>query len=76
MASIWVESVGRSLEQALDLVAAAVRDCTDELWETTMWQVPAPDPDQELLGPDEKPVTDPAQRRALIQRHSTPWAVA
>ena len=76
MASIWVESVGRSLEQALDLLAAAVRDCTDELWETTMWQVSAPDPDHELLGPDEKPVTDPAQRSALVQRHSTPWGVA
>jgi hypothetical protein len=76
MTSIWVESLGRSSEQALDLLAAAVRDCTDALWETTMWQVPAPDPNHELLGPDAKPVTNPAQRSALIQRHSTPWGVA
>jgi hypothetical protein len=65
MASIWVESLGRSFEQALDLLAAAVRDCTDELWETTMWHVPA---------------TDPAQRRTLaqrwVQRWATPWSVA
>src|SRR5436190_16327694 len=76
MASIWVESLVRSSEQALDLLAAAVRDCTDELWETSMWQVPAPDPDRVLLGPDEKPVADLAQRSALVQRHSTPWGVA
>jgi hypothetical protein len=80
MASIWVESLGRSFEQALDLLAAAVRDCTDELWETSMWQVPAPDPDRQFLGSDWNAVTDPAQRRALVQRWvqrwSTPWSVA
>jgi hypothetical protein len=45
-----------------------------------MWQVPAPDPDRQFLGPDWNPVTDPAQRRALaqrwVQRWSTPWSVA
>ena len=80
MASIWVESLGRSFEQALDLLAAAVRDCTDELWETTLWQVPAPDPDHQFLGSDWNPVTDPVQRRALVQRwvqrRATPWSVA
>jgi hypothetical protein len=80
MASIWVESLGRSFEQALDLLAAAVRDCPDELWETSMWLVPAPDPDRQFLGSDWNPVTDAAQRRALVerwvQRWSTPWSVA
>jgi hypothetical protein len=80
MASIWVESLGRSFERALELLAAAVRDCTDELWETSMWQVPAPGPDRQFLGSDWNPVTDPAQRRALAQRWaqrwSTPWSVA
>jgi hypothetical protein len=80
MTSIWVESLGRSLEQALDVLAAAVRDCTDELWETTMWQVPAPDPAHQFLGSDWKPVTDPAQRRDLaerwVERRATPWSVA
>jgi hypothetical protein len=76
MASIWLESIGRSLEEALDLLAAAVRDCPDELWETSMWQVPAWDPNHELIDPHGKPVSDPAQRLALVQRHSTPWAVA
>lgn len=80
MASIWVESLGRSFEQTLDLLAAAVRDCTDELWETSMWQVPAPDPDHQFLDSDWNPVTDPAQRRTLVQRsvqrRSTPWSVA
>lgn len=80
MASIWVESLGRSFEQALDLLAAAVRDCTDELWETSMWQVPAPDADFQFLGTDWVPVTDPAESRALaeqwVQRFSAPWSVA
>ena len=80
MASIWVESLGRSFERALDMLAAAVRGCTDELWETAMWPVPAPGPDRQFLGSDWKPVTDSAQRRALVQRWvqrwSTPWSVA
>ena len=80
MASIWVESLGRNIEQALDLLAAAVRDCTDARWETPMWPLPAPDPDRQFLGSDWNPVTDPAQRRALVQRWvqrwSTPWSVA
>jgi hypothetical protein len=80
MASIWVESLGRSFEQALDLLADAVRDCTDELWEASMWQVPAPGPDHQFLGADWQPITDVTKRNALIERwverRSTPWSVA
>ncbi len=78
MASIWVESLSRGCEQALDLLAAAVRDCPEALWETPMWPVPAPD--RPFLSADWEPVTDPALRRALVQRWvrrwSTPWGVA
>ena len=52
MASIWVESLSRSFDQALDLMAAAVRDCTDELWESGMWQVPTPGPDHQFPSPE------------------------
>lgn len=80
MASIWVVSLGRSFEQALDLLAAAVRDCTDTLWEIPMWQVPAPDASHQFLDPAWQPVTDPAQRGVLAQRwvrrRSAPWSVA
>ena len=80
MASIWVESLSRSLDQALDLMAAAVRDCPDELWESGMWQVSAPGADHQFLGSDWNPITDAAQRSTLIerwvQRRSTPWSVA
>ncbi len=76
MTSIWVESLGRSLDQALDLLVAAVKDCTGELWETPMWRVPPPDLGRALLGSDGRPVADPAQRDALVQRHATPWAIA
>jgi hypothetical protein len=76
VASIWVESLDKSFEQALDLLAAAVSECTDELWESSMWEVPADLFGPEPPGPDGKPVTDPAERRALVQRRSTPWSVA
>jgi hypothetical protein len=80
MTSIWVESLGRNFEQALDLLAASVRDCTDELWETSMWQVAPPGPGFQFLATDWKPITDAAQRSTLaerwVQRRSTPWSVA
>jgi hypothetical protein len=80
MPSIWVERLGRNFEQALDLLAGAVQDCTDELWEASMWEVPALDANHQFLGPDWKPVTDSEQRRALsqrwVERRSTPWSVA
>jgi hypothetical protein len=80
MASIWVESLSRNFEQSLGLLAAAVRDCTNELWEGGMWPVAAPGPDHHFLGPDWTPITDPARRTTLIERwvrrRSTPWSVA
>ncbi len=76
MGSIWVESLGRNLDWALDLLADAVRDCTDELWETSMWVVPTPDANHELGGRDGTAVTEPMERSALVQRWSAPWCVA
>lgn len=80
MGSIWVESLGHAFELALDLLAAAVRDCTDALWESPMWPVPTPPPDQQFLGADSKPITDPERlvtlARRLVERRSTPWSVA
>ncbi len=76
MTSIWVESLGRSFDAGLDLLAAAVRDCTDELWESSMWEVPGDLFGPEPPGPDGKLVTDAAERHALVQRRSTPWSVA
>lgn len=76
MEPIWVEALGRSFQQALDLMDAAVRDCTDELWQTNMWQVPSPEAAREVRGPDGNLVTDPGQRQALVQLYGTPWGVA
>jgi hypothetical protein len=80
MASTWVESLGHGFEHALTLLDAAVRDCPDELWGRPMWEVPALGEDHQFLGPDWKPVTDPARVRVLgerwVQRRSTPWSVA
>lgn len=76
MASIWVESLSRNGDAALDLLAAAMRDCPDDLWASRMWAVPADVFGPAPPGPDRKPVTDPAARTALAQRRATPWSVA
>lgn len=76
MVSIWVESLGRNLEGALGLLESAIRDCTDRWWVSSMWEVPEPDADWALRGPEGDLVTDPDSRRSLVQRWSTPWAVS
>jgi hypothetical protein len=76
MTSIWVESLGRNFDEALNLLEAAVRDCTDDLWEVNLWEVADPDADDELPGPDGKLLTDSAARHTLAQRWSTPWGIA
>jgi len=76
MTSIWVESLHRSFDEALGMLAGAIRDCTDELWESSMWEVDAPDADHPVCGPDGQLVTERAERRALVQARSTPWCVA
>ncbi len=75
MASIWVESLGRNFAHALGLLEAATRDCPDELWESSMWTVPAADAPAELHGPDGRLVIDDS-RHARLQRKSTPWGMA
>lgn len=83
MTSIWVESLVRSYDQALELLAAAVRDCTDELWEKSMWEVPpvpALSDKNHFTDANWNAITDPAEHRELSQRwvdrYSTPWSVA
>src|SRR5439155_4297549 len=75
VSSTWVASLGPNFQTALDLMEAAVQDCTDELWQANMWEVPV-DTDAEVRGPDGNLVTDPAKRRALAQRYGQPWYIA
>ena len=64
MTSIWVESLGRTFDQALDLLAAAVRDCTDDLWESSMWEVAVDVFGPQPPGPDgSRP--SPTQQRVM-----------
>ena len=44
MASIWVDSLGRSFEHSFGLLEAAIQDCPDDLWESSMWEVAEGDP--------------------------------
>ena len=77
MTSIWLESLGRNFDTAFDLMATAVQDCSDELWHASMWAVhDGDDPAREVRDADGCVVTDPAERRALVQLYSTPWAVS
>ncbi|HWC24617.1 MAG TPA: DinB family protein [Flexivirga sp.] len=76
MVSVWMESVGRCLDESLELLAAAVRDCPDELWRAPMWRVQTSEIAGEVYDVDGRTVTDPAQRERLAQRWSTPWSVA
>lgn len=73
---MWVEILEGNLVRALGLMEAAVRDCSDERWQTPMWAVPDPSPGDEVRGPAGERLTDPAARHALVQQHATPWAVA
>ena len=45
MTSIWVESLGRSFEESLTLLQAAVEGGPDDLWEGSMWTVDPGQPD-------------------------------
>ena len=76
MTTIWVESLQRNFDDALDVMEAAIQDCTDVLWAASMWDVPDDDPSVEVHGPDGNLVTDPARRYVLVQRHGAPWGVA
>ena len=74
--SIWVESVRRGLDEALELLAAAVQDCPDELWRSSMWRVLASEIVADVRDVGGTPVSDPGQRDVLVQRWSAPWSVA
>lgn len=80
MSSTWAEALSRSLAQALDQLATAVRDCPDRLWETPMWETPPLPPDHQFLDANWAPVTDPGERASLaarwLERRSAPWSVA
>jgi hypothetical protein len=76
MVSVWVEGVGLSLDEALELLATAVRGCSDELWPASVWRVQASEILAKVRDVGGRPVTDPARRDALIQRWSAPWSVA
>ena len=76
MTSIWAGSVAAALDDGLITLALAVGVCEGRAWETSMWEVPAREPDQPLVGPGGALVADADERWKLVQRFSTPWSVA
>jgi hypothetical protein len=73
---VWVVSLQERFDRAFDLLESAIRDCTDELWLSNMWEVLDDDPAREIRGPGAVVLADRAERRALVQRFGTPWGVA
>ena len=61
MPSVWTESLAARFHHAFDLLEGAVSDCPDAQWEQSMWTV----------SDDES-----SHGQALVQRYSTPWAIA
>lgn len=60
-----MESLGHNFQTALDLMEVAIRDCTDELWQANMWEVPGQDMGGGLIevrDADGNVITDPAER--------------
>jgi len=74
--SVWAESVRWSLDDAIGLLGAAVRDCPDDLWCAPMWRVQSSEIVGEVYDGDGIAITDAEQRDARIQRWSQPWSVA
>jgi hypothetical protein len=64
MTSIWVEVLSRHFDQSFALLESAIRDCSDDLWVSRMW---------ELAADDWRP-SEGAE--AYEARRSTPWSVA
>lgn len=64
MASIWVESLGRHFDYSFGVLEEAIRECSDELWVSSMWELTTED-----WRPSEGAV-------AYEARRSTPWSVA
>jgi len=74
MTSIWVESLGRNFEEALNLLQVAVEGYPDEVWEANMWPVPRIEGWWgSLRGPDGAINSDPVVQDELMQRASAPW---
>jgi hypothetical protein len=76
MASVWAQSVRRSLDDALELLGEVVSQCPDELWQRPMWPVRAAEIVGDVRDARGELVTEPVQREALVQRWSAPWSVA
>lgn len=74
MMPVWVESLGRNMQGALDLVEATIQDCPDELWHANLWEVPRNA--IEVRDADGTVVTDPAERHAMAQWQGQLWGVA
>lgn len=54
MTSVSVERLGGRFQRAFDLAEAATQDCTDDLRQANMWELPADDaPHPRCAGPTE-----------------------
>lgn len=73
MTSMWVESLGRNMHGALDLMEAVIRDCPD-LWHANLWEVPRHA--IEVRNADGTLIADPAEQHAIAQWQGQLWGIA
>ena len=74
--TIWTATLARKYAAALDQIERALRDCPDELWEASLWEVKRT---HHAVWPvrriDDKP-SRAASREPLLQVYSAFWNVA
>lgn len=72
----WQDAMLATYEDALSFMEDALRDCPDELWESSMWTVPRPEPWEPLPSPDGTVNNDAEFQERLLQGGSAIWNVA
>jgi hypothetical protein len=77
MPNIWTTALSRRYAYVMDQIEAALRNCPDELWEESLWEVKKTDP---YVWPvsriDDRAGGDEATMEQLLQVHSAFWNVA
>lgn len=67
-----VQRLAREFDEAIDQLETALRDCSDELWEASLWEVKRTDP--WIWPANDKP--EPGRTDDSIQIFSAIWMVA
>jgi hypothetical protein len=76
METIWTAALGRRYEPAIDALERALRDCPDDLWEASLWEVKKEHPYVWPVRTVDGEAGDAASQERLLQVHSAFWNIA